>query len=99
MTKKVWKEDTSNHIQAILEIIRNVATFTSASLEKEVHSYLEKTQTGFGKVATPLRLLIVGSGTGPHLFDIMDMIGKEETMNRIQKGLKHFAVPDPNNRN
>jgi Anticodon binding domain len=32
-------------------------------------------------------LLIVGSGTGPHLFDILEMIGKEETIRRIDKGM------------
>jgi glutamyl-tRNA synthetase len=60
---------------------------TSAALENEVKLFLEQKGLGFGKAAAPLRLLIVGSGMGPHLFDIMEMIGKAETLSRIDKGL------------
>ncbi len=97
MAKKVWKEDSPKHIKAILSILKGMSTFTSGKIEKEVQTYLEQSQTGFGKVATPLRLLIVGSGMGPHLFDIMEMIGKDETISRIQKGLEKFEVTASNN--
>jgi glutamyl-tRNA synthetase len=56
-----------------------------------VHAYIEQHQLGFGKIATPLRLLIVGSGVGPHLFDIMELIGKEETIKRIETGLERIT--------
>jgi glutamyl-tRNA synthetase len=69
-------------------LIQGMSDFSSKSLEAEVNRYISDNNLGFGKVATPLRLLIVGSGKGPHLFDIMDMIGKNETLKRIEKGLK-----------
>jgi glutamyl-tRNA synthetase len=91
MAKKIWKEDTGRNMQEVLGLLKNAPVFTSASLEKLVNSYLDQNKLGFGKIATPLRLLIVGSGMGPHLFDIMDMIGKEETVNRIEKGLAKIS--------
>ncbi|HEX2395581.1 MAG TPA: glutamate--tRNA ligase, partial [Bacteroidales bacterium] len=91
MAKKIWKEDTAGNLEAVLLLLKKASAFTSASLEKLVNSYLEQNKLGFGKIATPLRLLIVGSGMGPHLFEIMDMIGKEETLKRIEKGLARIG--------
>lgn len=90
MAKKIWKADTAENVKAVLDLLKNATSFTSSSLEKMVNSYLEQNKLGFGKIATPLRLLIVGSGMGPHLFDIMDLLGKEETVMRIERGLVEF---------
>ena len=40
-----------------------------------------------GKVMQPFRLSLVGKMMGPHLFDIAEMIGKEETIKRIEKAI------------
>lgn len=85
---KFWKEDTPALVQAVSEIIKNVDAFTSKQIEENLKEYIEKNNLGFGKIMNPLRLLLVGSGVGPHLFDIMELIGKNETLNRIEKGLK-----------
>ena len=42
-------------------------------------------EIGMGKVMQPLRLSLVGALKGPHLFDIIEMIGKEETGKRIKQ--------------
>ena len=38
----------------------------------------------------PLRLALVGKLAGPHLFDIIAMIGKVETINRIENAIKNL---------
>jgi glutamyl-tRNA synthetase len=45
-------------------------------------------EIGMGKVMQPLRLSLVGALKGPHLFDIIEMIGKEETVKRIVKAIE-----------
>jgi glutamyl-tRNA synthetase len=90
MVKKVWKEDTPQIISAVKELLRGTIDFSSAGLENLIKQYIEKHNLGFGRVAAPLRLLIVGSGMGPHLFDILEMIGKEETIRRIERGFASF---------
>lgn len=87
MIKKVWKEDTPRLISAVRTLIQGSDDFTSTGLEKLIKQYIEQNNLGFGKVAAPLRLLIVGSGMGPHLFDILEMIGKDEAVRRIEKGI------------
>jgi glutamyl-tRNA synthetase len=85
--KKVWKSDTPAIMSDTREILLNAVEFGSASLESLVRQYVEEKELGFGRVMAPLRLLLVGSGMGPHLFDIMEMIGKEETIRRIDRGI------------
>ncbi len=85
--KKVWKTDTPALMADAREILLNAAEFRSAFLESLVKQYVEEKETGFGRVMAPLRLLLVGSGMGPHLFDIMELIGKEETIRRIDRGV------------
>jgi len=85
--KKFWKEDTADILTKCLEQLNLVEPFTATNTEMKLKQYIESSGLEFGKVMNPLRLAIVGAARGPHLFDIMDMIGKEETLKRISKAL------------
>jgi glutamyl-tRNA synthetase len=87
MQKKVWKEDTPFLMASLKELLIGLYDFTSPVIEESVKQFAEKNNQGFGKVAAPLRLLLVGSGMGPHLFDIMELLGQRETIQRIDTGL------------
>jgi len=87
LRKKAWREDTPGIIVAIKSILEQADDFSSAGLETNIKRFVADNNLGFGRVASPLRLLIVGSGMGPHLFDILEIIGKKETIRRIDKGL------------
>jgi glutamyl-tRNA synthetase len=41
----------------------------------------------------PFRIMLVGGKFGPHVFDIVALLGKEETISRIEKALVEFAAP------
>lgn len=86
--KKFWKEQTPEVVTDCLKIISEIEDFSSSLIEEAIKVYIEKNELGFGKVMNPLRLAIVGAGKGPHLFDIMEIIGKAETISRIKKALK-----------
>lgn len=81
---KFWNSDVTKDC---LKIIRDTEPFTSDNLESGLVSYVQSKNIGFGKVMNPLRLAIVGAGIGPHLMNIMELIGKEETISRIEKAL------------
>jgi glutamyl-tRNA synthetase len=89
--QKFWKEDTPKLMIKIKSIIQSADPFTSKKLENDIKNYVEENELGFGKVMNPLRLLLVGAAMGPHLFDIMEIIGKSETLARIDKGLKALS--------
>jgi glutamyl-tRNA synthetase len=88
--KKFWKEDTPKIVGDCLDIIKSTEPFISANTEEKIKTYIEGNELGFGKVMNPLRLAVVGAGKGPHLFDIFEIIGKEETIQRIETALNRL---------
>jgi len=85
--KKQWKEDTAEIINQVGKIVSRIENFESESIETIVKEWIAKEELSFGKVMPPLRLVIVGDLKGPHLFDIMALLGKTECLNRIEKAL------------
>jgi glutamyl-tRNA synthetase len=85
--KKQWKEGTTDIMNQLLEAIKAQTDFSSETLESNVKSWITDMALSFGKVMPPLRLVVVGDMKGPHIFDIMAMIGKEETLSRIEKAI------------
>ncbi len=85
--KKQWKEDTPPIMKQLVSIIKDIDNFTSEIVETVVKSWIVEQELSFGKVMPPLRLVIVGDMKGPHLFDIVGLIGKEESIARIQNAI------------
>ena len=81
--KKQWKEQTPTIVKEVADVLQNTANFTSIALEEAVKQYMETKGLGFGQVMPPLRLALVGELKGPHIFDIIEVIGKEETLRRL----------------
>ena len=85
--KKRWKDNTAALLTEILPLLKDAPEFSRDVLHDSVAAYLEEKGIGMGQVMIGIRLCIVGSGTGPDLFTIMEMIGREETIARIDKGI------------
>tara|TARA_R110001632_G_scaffold47202_2_gene119574 strand:- start:12533 stop:14056 length:1524 start_codon:yes stop_codon:yes gene_type:complete len=83
-SKKQWKPETDALMSELLSVISSVEDFSSITIETKVKEWISIKEVGFGKVMQPLRLALVGAMKGPHLFDIIEMIGKEETLHRIK---------------
>jgi len=86
--KKRWRPNSYEQISRLKEIIANIENFSSENIEDVVKKWIDENELGTGAVLNALRLVIVGALKGPHLFDIIALIGKEETLNRIDTGLK-----------
>lgn len=85
---KNWKPETAELMTQLIDILENILDFSSSNVENVVKAWMEENSIGMGKVMQPLRLSLVGAVKGPHLFDIIALIGKEETKNRIQKAIE-----------
>ncbi|MGB5554380.1 MAG: glutamate--tRNA ligase, partial [Flavobacteriaceae bacterium] len=85
--KKQWKPDTPEILNQLVSLLREANDFTSEGLETLVKTWITQKELSFGMVMPPLRLVIVGDLKGPHLFDIMALIGKEESIARIHKAV------------
>ncbi|AWH84415.1 glutamate--tRNA ligase [Flavobacterium album] len=85
---KNWKPETAELMEQLITVLNNTLDFSSANVETTVKAWMEENSIGMGKVMQPLRLSLVGAMKGPHLFDIIALIGKEETIARIRKAME-----------
>ncbi len=81
--KKAIKDDTKSIMTDVKSIINNIENFEVETLQNDVKGWITSNDIGFGKVMMPLRLALVGALQGPDVFDIIYMIGKNETVKRI----------------
>ncbi|WP_341215549.1 glutamate--tRNA ligase [uncultured Wocania sp.] len=84
-SKKAFKEDTKGILEEVVSIINTTEDFTVENLQTNIKGWITSKEIGFGKVMMPLRLALVGALQGPDVFDIIFMIGKAETVKRIEK--------------
>jgi len=74
-------------MQELISVLGEITDFTSLNIETIAKDWMTKNEIGMGKVMQPFRLSLVGALKGPHLFDIVELIGKEETIKRIEKAI------------
>jgi glutamyl-tRNA synthetase len=85
--KKRWKEDTPALLSELKIVLDNIEAFTPAETEAAVKAWISEKGYNVGNIMSALRLVIVGASRGPHIFDIISWLGKENTIERIDKGL------------
>lgn len=86
-SRKQWKEGTPEILNQLVSVLEGIADFSSQNVETLVKAWIGEQELSFGKVMPPLRLVIVGDMKGPHIFAILEMIGKEESISRIQNAI------------
>jgi glutamyl-tRNA synthetase len=84
---KNWKEETPTLLQQLIAVLNAIDDFTSLTIETAVKDWLTQNEIGMGKIMQPFRLSLVGALKGRHLFDIVEMIGKDESVRRIEKAI------------
>jgi glutamyl-tRNA synthetase len=88
LVKKRWKENTPEILTKLISSLDKLENFESEPLESQIKDFLEKNELGMGQVMTALRLTLVGSGMGPGVFEIMELLGKEEVVQRVNKAIE-----------
>ncbi|MEG0795073.1 MAG: glutamate--tRNA ligase [Odoribacter sp.] len=86
-SKKYWKEDASILMGELFELLKEIDDYSFANTEKVISAWITEKELGFGKVMNPFRVAIIGAAKGPHMFDVIEIIGKEETLQRLKKAI------------
>lgn len=87
-TKKRWKEDSAAQLTELIEVLRVREPFDIEGTENEVKAWIESKGYHLGNIMNATRLALVGEGKGPHIFDITEALGKEESIKRIQRAIE-----------
>jgi len=85
--RKRWKQETPEQMQQLLALLKGTEDFSSKNLEKTVKDWIQNNQLHMGNIMNAFRLAIVGESKGPHMFHITDIIGKDETIKRMERAI------------
>lgn len=98
---KRWKEDSPRHIQELLALLETVdekdwvtpagKTAEEGVLNQLVMSWIAEKEYGVGIVMNAFRICLVGAARGPHIWNITDILGKDETLHRVRTALQKLA--------
>ena len=89
--KKRWKADSVDLLKELSEKFQNLEQWKASLLEKAFEELIEEKNVGKGKVLAPLRLALTGVSFGPGAFDIAEVLGKAETLDRITTSLNQLV--------
>ncbi|HNX55270.1 MAG TPA: glutamate--tRNA ligase [Prolixibacteraceae bacterium] len=88
--KSRWKTDTGEKLLAISQFLETVADWKAESIKETFSAFMTSKEWGFGAVMVPIRLALVGTSTGPDLFEILELVGKGEAIARIRKAVSQI---------
>ena len=95
VVKKRWSEDMPAILGTWCDNARHLAEegkFTAEALEQMTQSLIETGGLNTGKVYNSMRLSLVGTAIGPHIFDIILLLGKDETLARIEAACQKIGT-------
>lgn len=85
--RKRWSEDTPRIMEELIGVLEGIDDMTSANAEKIVLDWIESKGYHLGNVMNAFRLAVVGACRGPHMFDITELMPKEEVIARIRRAI------------
>ncbi|MFT4545408.1 MAG: glutamyl-tRNA synthetase [Bacteroidia bacterium] len=89
--RKKWKEETPERMKALVANFEPLEPFDSEHIEVSFKKFLEDNELGMGAVLPNFRLLVTGQGMGPSMFQIAEVLGKEETLKRMTEGIEKLS--------
>ena len=85
--KKRWKTETPAQMNELRAVLDQIEDFSSQNQETIVKQWIAQKGYNLGGIMNAFRLAIVGESKGPHMFDITELIGKDETIERIRRAV------------
>jgi glutamyl-tRNA synthetase len=79
-------------IQDITLRLTSLNDFTIDNMKAEFDTVMEESGLKLGKIAQPIRVALTGGTVSPGIFEVMDILGKEEVLKRLEKAVSHIAA-------
>lgn len=90
--RKRFKLENKPHFEAIAEILEKNVDFKAADLSEQVKTYVNDNSLKFGEILPVLRIALTGTLKGPDLFETIAILGKQESIQRIEQALNDFET-------
>lgn len=92
--RKRWSADMPRIMSELIEVLDRWNDFGDKEIEPFVLEWINSKGYHLGNVMNAFRLTVVGECKGPHMFDIIALLGKDETLHRIRKGIQNIKLPE-----
>lgn len=92
--KKRWSADTPRIMNELIEVLEGIDDMTSANAEKIVLDWIASKGYHLGNVMNAFRLAVVGACRGPHMFDITELMPREEVIARVRRAIEQIPTPE-----
>ncbi len=92
--RKRWKPETPAIMTELIGVLRALPSWRSKEAEPIVLQWVADNNYHLGNVMNAFRLCLVGECKGPHIFDITELMGPDETIARIERGIAEIKTPE-----
>lgn len=92
--RKRWSADIPRIMEELTGVLEGIDDMSSANAERIVLGWIEEKGYHLGNVMNAFRLAVVGSCRGPHMFDITELMPREEVVARIRRAVDTIPVPE-----
>lgn len=92
VVRKKWKPNVAAVFSELVDAYRSQPDWTPDSIKATTTAFMEKHELGFGAVLPNLRNGIAGTGNGPGAFDMLHLLGQEESANRLEKAVEKWSA-------
>jgi glutamyl-tRNA synthetase len=82
---KFLKPEVEATLRELREVLAGAGGFDRESLETRVKAWLEERDIPLKKVAQPARVALTGKGESPGLFEVMEVLGRARTLDRLER--------------
>jgi glutamyl-tRNA synthetase len=86
--EKFLTPELAGPLKRLIETLKGLERFEEAELEKAFRRMAEDLGVKLGKIAQPVRVALTGVTASPGLFEIIDILGKETVLRRLEKALR-----------
>lgn len=87
--KKRWKPESPQYLTELCDVLNGLDDFSKVEEnEKVVLDWVASKEYHLGTMMNSFRITLVGAAKGPHIFNIIDILGKEETLSRVRRALE-----------
>jgi glutamyl-tRNA synthetase len=86
--KKRWKDRSANLILEFYDKISKLESFQVENIENQLRQITDQHELGAGQLIHPVRLAVSGTIAGPGLFEMLEVLGKETVLRRLQRAVE-----------
>jgi glutamyl-tRNA synthetase len=92
VVRKKWKGDIPSILKEYANTLESLTEYNSEECKAALEALASKHEKGIGSIMQPLRVAVSGNAGGPPIFDMLELIGQKEVVQRLNVAISSIAV-------